>query len=182
MRTLASAFFVSLDGVVESPEQWHFPYLNDEMEAEIGRALSESDALLMGRVNYEQWAAYWPNQGAEFAVADRINSVRKYVASTTLDTVDWQNSTLLTGDVPAQVRALKEQPGGEISMSGSATLARSLLREGLIDELRLMIHPVVVGRGARLFDDWTDHAPLQLVEARTFKTGVQYNRYRPADG
>jgi dihydrofolate reductase len=181
MRTLASAFFVSLDGVVESPEQWHFPYLNGEMEAEIGRGLSEADALLMGRVNYQEWAAYWPNAGPELEIADRINSVRKYVVSTTLDTVDWQNSTLINGDIPARLRALKEEPGGKIAMSGSATLARSLLREGLIDELQLMIHPVVVGRGARLFDGWSDHTGLQLVEARTFKTGVQYNTYRLAD-
>ena len=109
-----------------------------------------------------------------------MNSTPKFVASTTLDSVDWNNTTLLEGDVPDAVRALKEQDGKDITISGSPTLVRSLLRAGLIDELRLMIHPVVLGKGKRLFDD--DEFELELADSRTFDTGVVYAVYRPAAG
>jgi dihydrofolate reductase len=112
-------------------------------------------------------------------MADYMNNTPKYIASTTLEAVEWQNSQLLDGDVPAAVAALKRQPGKDIVMSGSATLARSLLREGLVDELHLMIHPVVVGEGAKLFADGDKHA-LELADSRTFGTGVVYATYRRA--
>jgi dihydrofolate reductase len=176
-RKVISTFFVSLDGVMEAPQEWHFPYFNDEMVAAIGEAMASSDAMLCGRVTYQEWAGFWPD--ADNEMAEYMNNTPKYVASTTLDAVEWSNSHLLEGDVPAAVAALKQQPGKNIVMSGSATLARSLLREGLVDELRLMIHPVVVGQGARLFPDGEKHA-LELVDSTTFATGVVYVTYKPA--
>jgi dihydrofolate reductase len=175
-RKLISTFFLSLDGVVEAPQDWHFPYFNDEMAAAIGAAMASSDAMLCGRVTYQEWAGFWPHADNEMAAY--MNNTPKYVASTTLDEVEWSNSHLLEGDVPTAVAALKGQPGKDIVMSGSATLARSLLREGLVDELHLMIHPVVVGKGARLFENRDRHA-LQLAGSRTFSTGVVYATYTP---
>ena len=125
-RKLISTFFVSLDGVVEAPQDWHFPYFNDEMTAAIGATMASSGAMLCGRVTYQEWAGFWPDADNEMAAF--MNETPKYVASTTLDDVDWSNSHLLEGDVPAAVAALKEQPGKDIVMSGSATLARSLRR------------------------------------------------------
>jgi dihydrofolate reductase len=177
-RKVIATFFVSLDGVVDAPQDWHFPYFNDEMTAEIGAAMGSSDAMLVGRVTYQEWAGFWPD--ADNEMAEYMNNTPKYVASTTLDEVEWSNSHLLKGDVPTAVAALKEQPGKDIVMSGSATLARSLLREGLVDELRLMIHPVVVGEGARLFPDGDKHA-FELVDSKTLGTGVVYATYKPAD-
>jgi dihydrofolate reductase len=182
MRKLTAAFFMSLDGVVESPDKWHFPYFNDEMGAAISGSMSQADALLMGRVNYQEWASYWPNQsGDDTGFADYMNNTPKFVVSTTLETVEWQNSTLIKGDFRKEIIKLKEQPGREITISGSATLVRSLLHEELLDELRLMVHPVVVGSGKRLFDDWSDQKALGLVNSQTFSTGVVDLTYQPAD-
>jgi dihydrofolate reductase len=182
MRKVIASLFLSLDGVMEKPETWHFPYFNDEMGAAIGRAMSSADAFLLGRRTYEEWAAYWPSQSPdENPMAAGINGMPKYVASTTLDEVTWQNSTLLGADVAEEVEKLKRQPGKDISVTGSATLVRSLLRDGVLDELRLMIHPVVVGRGRRLFEDGANQAPLELVESETFNSGVLYVTYRPAE-
>ena len=182
MRKVVASEFVSLDGVVESPEKWHFPYFNDEMGDAIGTAMAASDAMLMGRVLYEEWAAFWPKQDPdENPVAARMNGVRKYVVSTTLEEpLEWQNSTLIGDNVAEEISKLKEQPGKDISISGSPTLVRSLLQDGLLDELRLMLHPIVVGSGKRLFEDGGDQKALQLVDSRTFSTGVLYLTYQPA--
>ena len=154
MRKVIVSEFVSLDGVVEAPDQWHFPYWSDEMGQEIGAAMGQADAMLMGRVLYEEWAAFWPQQDPEEnPVANHMNGVRKHVVSTTLEEpLEWNNSTLIKGNVAQEIADLKREAGGEISISGSPTLVGSLLEEeeGLIDELRLMVHPVVVGRGKRL--------------------------------
>src|SRR5215217_5835951 len=159
MRKVVASEFVSLDGVVESPDKWHFPYFNDEMAEAIGAAMAASDAMLMGRVLYEEWAAFWPKQDPdENPVAARMNGVRKYVVSKTL----------------------KEQPGKDISISGSPTLVRSLLEENLLDELRLMLHPIVVGSGKRLFEEGSDQKALELLDSKTFSTGVLYLTYQPA--
>ncbi len=183
MRKVAASLFLSLDGVSEAPELWHFPYFNDEMRAVIGAAMSSSDAFLLGRRTYEDWAAYWPGQSAaDNPMAAYINGTPKYVASTTLDEVSWENSTLLGANVAGAVAELKAGPGKEITISGSSTLVRSLLAEGLVDELRLMVHPVVVGRGGRLFENGsTAPASLELVDAQTFRTGVLSLTYRPAE-
>lgn len=179
MRQLNAALLMTLDGVVEAPQDWQTPYFSEEIGAVIGGSMAESDALLMGRGNYEEWVQYWPSQTEEDSpFAGFMNSTPKFVASTTLDSVDWNNTTLLEGDVPDAVRALKERDGKDITISGSPTLVRSLLRAGLIDELRLMIHPVVVGKGKRLFSG--DEFALELADSRTFDTGVVYAVYRPA--
>jgi dihydrofolate reductase len=182
MRKVVASEFVSLDGVVESPEKWHFPYFNDQMGDAIGAAMAASDAMLMGRVLYEEWAAFWPNQDPdENPVAARMNGVRKYVVSTTLEEpLEWQNSTLIGDNVAEEISRLKEQPGKDISISGSPTLVRSLLQEDLLDELRLMVHPIVVGSGRRLFEDGGDQKALELVDSKTFSTGVLYLTYQPA--
>jgi dihydrofolate reductase len=180
MRKVIVSEFVSLDGVMEAPDQWHFPYFDDEMGEEIGAAMAAADAMLLGRVTYEEWAAFWPTQSSDDEIADYMNNIRKFVVSTTLDTVEWQNSTLIKGNVAEEIAKLKQQPGKDISISGSGTLVQSLLRDDLLDELRLMVHPVVVGSGKRLFEDGGDQKALKLVDSKTFSTGVVYLTYQPA--
>jgi dihydrofolate reductase len=181
MSKVVASLFLSLDGVMEKPQEWNSPYFNEEMGAVIGEAMSTTGAFLLGRRTYEEWAAFWPHQSSdELPMAETINSLPKYVASTTLDEVTWQNSILLDGDVAVEVAKLKQQPGRDIAVNGSATLVRSLLREGLLDELRLMVHPVVLGSGRRLFEDGTDKVALELVASETFRTGVLNLTYRPA--
>jgi dihydrofolate reductase len=181
MRKLTASFFISLDGVVEAPDKWHFPYFNDEMGAAVGEAIAATDSMLIGRRTYEEWAAFWPNQDpAADPFVSIMNETPKFVASTTLDKVEWQNSTLLKGDLAEAVNELKARPGKNIGMSGSATLVRSLLEKGLLDELRLLVHPLVVGSGAKLFPEGTTPVNLELVDSRTFSTGVIDLTYRPA--
>jgi dihydrofolate reductase len=181
MRKVVASLFLSLDGVMEAPERWNFPYFNEEIGAVIGEAISTTDAFLLGRRTYEAWAAYWPAQSAEEnPMAKAINGLPKYVVSTTLDDVAWENSTLLGPDLAVEIPKLKRQPGKDISISGSATLVRSLLRDGLLDELRLMIHPLVLGSGGRLFENGTGEARLELVDSQPFATGVLNLTYRPA--
>jgi dihydrofolate reductase len=181
MRKVVAAEFLSLDGVMEAPDRWHFPYFNDEMEQAIGEGFAASDAMLMGRVNYEEWAAYWPQQDPEEnPVAALMNSRRKYVVSTTLEEpLEWSNSTLIKENVAEEIEKLKNQPGKNMVISGSATLVQSLLRYGLLDELRLMVHPILVGGGKRLFDKEAETKPLELVDSKTFSTGAIYLTYRP---
>jgi dihydrofolate reductase len=184
MRKLVAAEFLSLDGVMESPDQWHFPYFNDEMGQAVGEGFETSDALLMGRVLYEEWVAFWPNQNPEEnPVAEHMNGLRKYVVSTTLqEPLEWNNASLINGDVAEEISRLKQQPGKDITISGSGALVRSLLDYGLLDELKLMVHPIVVGSGKKLFEDGEQQTQLELVESRTFTTGVVFLTYSPADG
>lgn len=180
MRKIVAGLFISLDGVVESPERWHFPYFNDEMGAAVGAQMAAADTMLLGRRTYEEFAAYWPNQGSDVPGADHMNGTPKLVASTTLDEVHWQNSSLIRGDLAEALRELKQQPGGEIAITGSGTLVRSLIRDGLLDELRLLVHPIVVGRGRKLFDGGLADQPLSLLASTTFSTGVLSLVYGPA--
>jgi dihydrofolate reductase len=182
MRKVVAAEFVSLDGVFEAPDRWHFPYFDDEMEQAIGEGFAASDAMLMGRVNYEEWAAYWPKQDPEEnPIAATMNGTQKYVVSTTLEEpLAWSNSTLIEEDVAEEIEKLKKGPGKDIVISGSGALVRSLLRYGLLDELKLMVHPILVGRGKRLFEEGGDQIALELVDSRPFSTGVVYLTYRPA--
>ena len=182
MRKVIVSEFVSLDGVFEAPDQWHFPYFNDEMGQEIGAAMGQADAMLMGRVLYEEWSAFWPQQDPEEnPIAARMNGIQKYVVSTTLEgPLGWNNSTLIGENVAEEISRLKQQPGKDISISGSGSLVRSLLKDGLIDELRLMVHPVVVGSGKRLFEEGGEQIALELVDSKTFSTGVVYLTYAPA--
>jgi dihydrofolate reductase len=180
LRKVIAVEFVSLDGVMESPEDWAFSYSNEEMEEANASGMAASDALLLGRVTYEQMAAYWSNQSGGAPMVDYLNSVPKFVVSTTLDAVEWQNSTLIEGDVAEEIAKLKQQPGKDIAILGSGILVRSLLQEELFDELRLIIHPIVLGSGRRLFENGGDRKALELVDSKTFSTGVLYLTYRPA--
>jgi dihydrofolate reductase len=163
VRKIKSYFFISLDGVVESPDKWHFPYFDDEMGAAVGAGFATADALLMGRVLYEEWAAYWPEHADE-PFGDVMNSIEKYVVSSSLQAAEWQNAEIISGDVAQKLREIKAQDGGDITMSGSATTVRWLLREGLLDELNLLVHPIVVGDGfARLVPPDESHIPLELL-------------------
>ena len=181
MRKVIAVELVSVDGVMGSPEEWAFSYSNEEMEEANASGMAASDALLLGRVTYEGLAAFWPNQPGGTPMVDYINSVRKYVVSTTLEEVEWNNSTLIKGNVVEEITRLKRQPGKDITSIGSGVLVRSLLRDGLLDELRLMIHPIVMGSGKRLFEDGGDRKDLELVDSKTFGTGVLYLTYRPVD-
>jgi dihydrofolate reductase len=179
MGKIVSNFFISLDGVVEAPDQWHFPYFNEEMEAAIGKGVETVEAFLMGRVLYEEWASYWPESDDE-PFASFFNNTPKYVVSHTLKDPTWNNTTVVGGDVATRIRELKDGIKGDITMSGSATLVRWLLANGLLDQLNLMIHPIAVGKGQRLFEDTPTH-PLRLVSQEAFSTGVLNLAYAPAE-
>jgi dihydrofolate reductase len=180
MRKIKSNFFISLDGVVESPDKWHFRYFDDQMGAVIAAGAANVDAFLMGRVLYEEWAEYWPAHADE-PFGDILNATKKYVISNSLTKAEWQNSEIIGGDVASQVAKIKTEGDGDLVMSGSATTARWLLREGLLDELHLLIHPIVVGQGlARLFPADEPQAALKLVSWQAFGSGVVYTVYAPA--
>lgn len=183
MRKIKSNFFISLDGVVESPDKWHFTYFDDEMGNAVGAGFATADAMLMGRVLYEEWAAYWPEHADE-PFGDVMNGMKKYVVSNTLQSADWQNTELIRGDQAVQrIGEIKAMEGGDIAMSGSPTTVRWLLREGLLDELNLLLHPVVVGGGLRrLFPADDPGTRLALQSAQTFKSGVLNVSYRPVNG
>ncbi|MQA94561.1 MAG: dihydrofolate reductase [Streptosporangiales bacterium] len=182
MAKIISSFFISVDGVVEAPDQWHFPYWNDEMGAAVEAGLSSAAGLLMGRKLYDEWSDYWTTADADPELAATFNEARKFVVSNSLEKAEWQNTTLINGDVAARLRELKEQiTGGDLQMSGSATTVRWLLANGLLDELNLLVHPIVVGSGQRLFEDTPTH-PLKLASSETFATGVLNLTYVPDAG
>ncbi|MGH3146975.1 MAG: dihydrofolate reductase family protein [Rubrobacter sp.] len=182
MRKVVAWVLISVDGVAESPEQWAFSYSDDEMGQENASGMAASDALLLGRVTYEHLAAYWLHQQGGDQMVDHLNSVRKFVVSTTLEgPLGWNNSTLIGDHVAQEIAELKRQPGKDITILGSGILVESLLRDGLLDELTLMVHPVVVGSGKRFFDGGGDGNQLELVGSRTFGTGVVSLTYRPTD-
>lgn len=179
MRKVISGLFISLDGVTESPDQWQFDHFDAEMGAAMGSHIANEDTILLGRVTYEEWAPYWPTATDE-PYASHINTTPKYVFSTTLDQVEWQNSTLVKGSLAEAIARLKQQPGKNIGVAGSPTLARSLLKHDLLDELILMVHPVIVGHGKRLFMDGSDLKRLKLVHSQITSTGVAILTYHPA--
>ena len=178
MRKITAGLFISLDGVTESPEQWTGPYFNDEVGQVVGSLIAGGDTLLLGRVTYEGFAAAFGGQSG--GMADQMNNFPKYVVSTTLTSADWQNSTLISGDVAAEIGRLKKQPGGTINMSGSGTLVRWLLRQSLLDTLDLLVFPVVRGSGKRLFEPDGTEAALKLITAEALGTGVVHLRYERA--
>lgn len=175
MRNLVVTEFVSLDGVMENPA-WTFPYWNDEVAKFKGEESDASDALLLGRVTYEGFAAAWPTSDDEGA--PYFNSVRKYVVSNTLTHADWNNSQIISGDVVAAIKALKAQEGRDIIVHGSATLVQMLIQQGLVDRLRLLVYPVIIGTGIRLFQEGTT-GTFSLVEARSVGAGVAALIYAP---
>jgi dihydrofolate reductase len=184
VRKVVASELVSLDVIMEKPEQWSFSYSNDEMQEANASGMASSDAMLLGRVTYEEFAAFWPYQDrTEQPYTDYLNNTPKYVVSRTLqEPLEWQNSILIKGNVAEEVSRLKEQPGKDIGIVGSGALVRWLLREDLLDELRLMVHPIVLGRGKRLFEEGADQKALELVDSRRFSTGVVYLTYQLAQG
>jgi dihydrofolate reductase len=167
---------------MESPERCSLQFHNDEVAEANASGMAASDAMLLGRVTYQEFASYWPYQNsAEQPFTDYLNNTPKFVVSTTLEEpLQWQNSTLIEGNVAEEIATLKQQPGKDIGIVGSGALVRSLLRDGLLDQLTLMVHPIVVGRGKRLFEEGGDQKALELVDSKTFGTGVLYLTYQPA--
>lgn len=181
MRNVVAGLFISLDGVTESPNRWQFDNFDEELGAAMGEMMSGTETFLLGRVTYEDWHTYWPTSKDE-PFAGFINNVPKVVVSRTLDRVDWggfDTVSLLGGDSAAKIGELKAQSGGTITVTGSPGLVRSLLQLGLLDELQLMIHPVVAGRGKRLFDGEGELQRLKLAASKTTRTGVVIATYRP---
>jgi len=181
MRDIVAVEFVSVDGVAEAPEKWTTPYFDDEVGQAMQAGMDASDAMLLGRRTYEDFVAYWPDKTAEDdPYADYINATQKFVVSGTLKSVEWRNSTLITGDVVEELTKLKQQPGKNLTVVGSPTLMRSLLRDRLLDRLDLLVFPIVVGSGKRLFEEGIGELPLELADSRAYKTGVASLAYEPA--
>ena len=180
MRKVTAGLFSSIDGVIEAPNEWQ-PAFDEEMGAVLSRMLQEQDAVLLGRVTFTEWAGYWPTSTDE-PFASYINSTQKYVASTTLGSVDqWPNSTLIKGPVADFLAELRQQDGGTIGTAGSPSLVRSLIEQGLLDELTLMISPVVAGGGRkRLFADDAALTRFELSYAQPTSSGALIATYRPA--
>ncbi|MFC5752906.1 dihydrofolate reductase family protein [Actinomadura rugatobispora] len=179
MGFIKSSLFISLDGVIESPEAWHFPYFDDQMGAVVAELMIEAEATLLGRNTYDGFASYWPDADPADPMTKAMNSARKYVVSNTLTEAAWENSTLISGDVAAELTRLKA--GTRLGTTGSAALVRWMLEQGLVDELHLLVHPIVVGHGAKLFTDGAT-VPLKLVSSTTFEaTGVVHLVYAGAD-
>lgn len=184
MRKVVSWLFISLDGVVESPHLWQEGLMDDDMLGDITSQIDAEDAILMGRVTYQEFAPYWPTATDE-PFASHINNTPKYVVSTTLENVEWGkwDKPKLIKDAKGlakEIGNLKQKPGKNIGVSGSPTLVRSLLQEDLLDELKLMVHPVIVGPGKRLFMETGDLKKLQLVDSKVTGTGVAILTYQPA--
>ena len=179
MRKIVSGLSISLDGVIEDADQWMGPWFNPQLGQAIGSMIAAQDAMLLGRVTYDGFAAYWPHQTGD--MADAMNGTAKYVVSGTLTSADWQNSTLIpAASAIAEIAELKQRPGQNIGMTGSATLVSSLLREGLLDELHLFVFPVVLGSGTRLFGAPGGKLPLKLIDSATYETGVVHLTYAKA--
>jgi dihydrofolate reductase len=181
MGRIVVSEFLSLDGVMEAPQDWHFPFISPDMMAAVAAHIHESEALLLGRTTYEEFAASWPLQrNNEHGIADKLNAMPKHVVSSTFGAVSWNNSSLIQGDVTQQVRALKQQLSGIISVQGSARLVQTLEGARLIDEYRLMVHPVLVGQGKRLFAEKTRTSRWELSGNVAFKSGVVLLTYQIA--
>ena len=185
MRKITAGLFISLDGVVEAPDQWHFPYFNDEMGAAVDATLGAADTVLFGRKTYDSFAGAWPEReaagGEDAPFAKALGDARKIVVSNQKLELTWRNSEQLEGDLVEAVTALKNEPGGNIAMSGSVSVVRQLLAAGLLDELHLLVHPIAVRKGMRLFDEGGTPIPLGLISSETFKTGVLNLVYAPAE-
>jgi dihydrofolate reductase len=181
VRKIIASEFVTLDGVMEDPS-WTFQFSSEEQDRFKFDELAASDALLLGRATYECFAAAWPQmeeQTGEYGAW--MNGYPKYVVSTTLEEAEWNNSTLIKENVAEEVSRLKQQPGKDVLIFGSGDLVNTLMRHGLIDEYRLMVFPVVVGSGKRLFREGIDQTALKLVDTKTFGSGVVVLTYQPLE-
>jgi dihydrofolate reductase len=185
MRKITAGLFISLDGVVEAPDQWHFPYFNEEMGAAVDATLGAADTVLFGRKTYDSFAGAWPEReaagGEDAGFAKALGDARKIVVSNQKLEFTWRNSEQLEGDLVEAVTALKNEPGGNVALSGSVSVVRQLLAAGLLDELHLLVHPIAVRKGMRLFDEGETPIPLRLISSETFETGVLNLVYGPAE-
>jgi dihydrofolate reductase len=194
MRKIVVSEFLTLDGVMQAPgspdedrsggfEQggWQLPLFDDALGEFVMAGFSDAGAFLLGRLTYDNFAAYWPNQPADDPVAGPMNAMQKYVVSTTLtEPLAWQNSTLIRDDVAGTIRGLKQEEGKDIQVMGSGVLVQTLVGENLVDEYRLMVHPIVLGTGKRLFRTGLDLSELELIDSKATTKGVLLLRYRPA--
>jgi dihydrofolate reductase len=183
MKKITAGLFISIDGVVDDPQDWHFPYFNEQMGAAVGAQIEGADTLLLGRKTYEGFADSWPERedagGEDAPMAKQFGDMRKVVVSHQDLDLTWRNSEQLKGDFVEAITALKNEPGGNIGMSGSISVIRQLLDAGLLDELHLLVHPIAVRKGLRLFDEADSTLPLKVLQVENFSNGVQYIVYGP---
>jgi dihydrofolate reductase len=189
MRKIIAGLFTTLDGVFEAPGSgdttlpekrgWSEPYMNQEIGMDILDAMNKSDALLLGRKTYQDFAAFWPSVSGEDPFGKIMNSIPKYVFSNTLDEAAWNNSTLIKGNIAQEISKLKQKSGQSLNITGSGTLVRSLLEYNLLDELQLLVCPIVLGTGKRLFEEGIDTKTLRLVETKPFDSGMVRLSYQP---
>ncbi|GAA5034082.1 dihydrofolate reductase family protein [Actinopolymorpha pittospori] len=184
MRKITAGLFISLDGVVGEPADWHFPYFNDEMGIAVSSQMETADTMLFGRKTYDSFAGAWPEReaagGEDAGFAKALGDARKIVVSRQNLQFSWRNSEQLKGDLVEAVTALKNEPGaGDIALSGSVSIVRKLLAVGLLDQLSLLVHPIAVRNGLRLFDEGEWSIPLRLESSQAFSTGVLHLVYAP---
>lgn len=182
-RKIIVSEFITLDGVFDADTmgEWLFPFQSIDLGEHIKKELSAAGASLIGRATYEGMAAYWPYQtNDETGIAERMNTLPKYVVSTTLERVEWNNSTLIKKNISTEIAKLKKERGADIVVGGSATLVRTLMEHGLVDEYRFTVFPIIFGRSRRFFQDGIDRAKLKLIQAKPFSLGVVLLRYEPA--
>ncbi|MET9105443.1 dihydrofolate reductase family protein [Streptomyces zhihengii] len=185
MKKIIAQLFISLDGVIHNPHEWHFPYFSDAMGQAVDGVIGQADTLLLGRATYDGFAEAWPGRetegGEDAYFAKKLGDTRKVVVSHRPLDGAWRNSERLEGDLVDAVTALKNEPGdGHIAVSGSVRLVRQLLAAGLLDDLNLLVHPIAVGKGDRLFRDGSDTVPLTLLSSTPLDLGVLDVHYGPA--
>jgi dihydrofolate reductase len=181
MRKIVATEYVTLDGVMDEPGVWSGPFFNDEAIKFKYDELFASDALLLGRVTYEGFAKAWPTMEGTGDFGERMNGMPKYVVSTTLQNPEWTNSHVISANVVEQIAKLKEEPGQDLLLAGSGKLLHTLMEHDLVDEYRLMLHPIVLGGGKKLFEDENQSKTLKLVEAKPFTSGIVILTYHPAE-
>ncbi|MBS2532076.1 dihydrofolate reductase family protein [Catenulispora sp. NF23] len=185
MRTITAGLFSAADGVVAEPQDWHFPYFNDELGVAVMEQLGAAKTVLFGRTTYEGFAAAWPAReaaGQDLEMAEALGDARKIVVSHQKLDLTWRNSEQVEGDLLDFVRELKAGDGGPIGVSGSVSVVRQLLRAGLLDELHLFVHPIALGQGLRIWqDDLAEPIKLRLIKCDVFKTGTLHVVYGPAE-
>ncbi|MEV5570819.1 dihydrofolate reductase family protein [Spirillospora sp. NPDC052269] len=181
MRKITAGLFIALDGVVENPQDWHFPYYNEEMGQAVTAQLCSADTLLLGRRTYDSFAGAWPEREtageADAGMAKSLGDARKLVVTRQELEFTWRNSEVLRGELIEAVRELKDGPGGDIAMGGSISIVRRLLEEGLLDELHLLVHPIAARKGMRLFEEADATLPLKLLSSTPFSNGVLHLVY-----
>ena len=193
MQKLVVNTFLTLDGVMQAPGDpqedteggfthggWQIPYFDDDAGKIMDKNIAATEALLLGRKTYQIFAAYWPTAPTDDTIAKTFNRIPKYVVSTTLDKAEWNNSTLIRSNIPEEIAKLKQKPGsGVLSVTGSGKLAQTLIKQNLVDEYELWIHPLVLGSGKRLFEDGVIPSNLKLMDTRTTGSGVLVLTYEP---